>query len=250
MLVYASAVLIAILAVYGCIITEPIQTSRVGEARGMKGTHVKSLVNRSGLRYPPKSLYFRAFKQEAKLEIWGANSSKEPHKHIKTYSIAAMSGNAGPKRKQGDLQVPEGFYAINRFNPESNFHLSLGLNYPNKSDRILSDKNHPGGDIFIHGNEVSAGCLAMTDEMIEEIYLLALDARSVGARNIPVHIFPCRMDDRTLKSLRRQHTNRHLHAFWDSLKPAYDQFNRTGNVPVAKVLSNGRYLITPAQPSA
>ena len=89
---------------------------------------------------------------------------------------------------QGDYQVPEGFYYINEFNPNSNYHLSLGLNYPNASDRILSDSLSPGGDIYIHGSCVSVGCIPVTDEQIEEIYIIASYAKASGQDYIPTHL--------------------------------------------------------------
>jgi hypothetical protein len=107
-----------------------------------------------------------------------------------------MAGELGPKRKQGDNQTPEGFYAISYFNPRSDFHLSLHIDYPNRRDRAAgADGVKLGGDIFIHGGCLSEGCLAITDEGIRELYWLAVEARSVGQRRIPVHIFPARLGD-------------------------------------------------------
>ena len=135
--------------------------------------------------YPPKTLFIRAFKQEKELEIWaGARKLRL----IKTYPILAASGVLGPKLQRGDRQVPEGWYHINRFNPRSRFHLSLGLNYPNEADRIRSAGRDPGDDIFIHGSNKSIGCLAMGDLAIEEIYGLARDMKS----RIQVLILPSR----------------------------------------------------------
>jgi murein L,D-transpeptidase YafK len=168
------------------------------------------------------------------MEIWASPSGSEPFRLLHTYDIAAMSGKLGPKRKQGDLQVPEGFYHIDRFNPKSRFHLSLGINYPNASDRKLSDPDRPGGDIFIHGNAVSIGCMAMTDPKIEEIYILALAARNAGQAKIPVHIFPYRMKRKPTGSLA---------AFWGELKPVYDYFEKYRTVPNVRVDSKGRYSI-------
>ncbi len=90
----------------------------------------------------------------------------------------------------GDYQVPEGFYYINEFNPRSLYHLSLGLNYPNASDRMLCDMSQPGGDIYIHGSCVTTGCIPITDGQIEELYVLAAHAKDMGQDFIPVHIFP------------------------------------------------------------
>src|SRR6185436_20905744 len=97
-----------------------------------------------------------------------------------TYKVCQQSGTTGPKRVEGDYQVPEGFYYINEFNPNSNYHLSLGLNYPNASDRLLSDSLRPGGNIYIHGNCVSTGCIPVNDEQIEEIYIITSSAKAQG----------------------------------------------------------------------
>lgn len=138
-----------------------------------------------GVTYPPKRLLLRAFKTEKRLDVWVGNATGNLKK-FKSYPILAMSGKTGPKRKEGDRQVPEGIYQIDRFNPKSLFHLSLGLNYPNAADQIFADRDAPGSDIFIHGSNKSIGCLAMGDPAIEEIYTLA---RSVTGP-ISVHIFP------------------------------------------------------------
>ena len=116
------------------------------------------------LKWPAKYVYIRSFKYDAQLEVWVKNEAKEKYKLFKTYKVCMQSGTMGPKRLQGDYQVPEGFYYINEFNPHSNYHLSLGLNYPNASDRILSDSFRPGGNIYIHGSCVSVGCIPVTDD--------------------------------------------------------------------------------------
>ena len=167
----------------------------------------------------------RAFKAEGEMEIWGANNDRGPFHLLVKYPIAALSGTLGPKRHEGDMQAPEGFYYINRFNPNSRFHLSLGLNYPNSSDRILSDAQRPGFDIFIHGNKVSAGCLAMTDPVIDVIYGLASHARDKGQKTIPVSIFPCRMNQTNWARLERDYANKpDLIRFWTTLRPGYSSF--------------------------
>ncbi|HEY8399495.1 MAG TPA: hypothetical protein VIK80_16255, partial [Flavihumibacter sp.] len=105
-----------------------------------------------GLVWPAKYVYLRSFKYDSQLEVWVKNEKNEPFRHFKTYKVCALAGTLGPKRMEGDYQVPEGFYYINEFNPRSVYHLSLGLNYPNASDRFLSDAIQPGGDIYIHGS--------------------------------------------------------------------------------------------------
>ena len=127
---------------------------------------------KKGLHWPAKYVYLRSFKYDSQLEVWVKNDRKESFKLFKTYKVCALAGTLGPKRMEGDYQVPEGFYYINEFNANSSYHLSLGLNYPNSSDRTLSDSYQPGGDIYIHGSCVTVGCIPLTDPMIEEFVTL------------------------------------------------------------------------------
>src|SRR6185295_14668108 len=144
------------------------------------------------LKWPARYIYIRSFKYDSQLEVWVKDEIKEPFRLFKTYKVCALAGSLGPKRMRDDYQVPEGFYYINEFNPKSNYYLSLGLNYPNASDRILSDSYQPGGDIYIHGSCVTVGCIPLTDNQIDELYILAAHAKDMGQDFIPVHIFPIR----------------------------------------------------------
>ena len=189
---------------------------------------------------PLSRIGIRVYKAERELEVWGASTPASPYRLIASYPIAAASGNLGPKRREGDGQVPEGFYKVDRFNPNSQFHLSLGLNYPNQSDRLLGDKSHPGNDIFIHGSDVSIGCLAMTDPVIETVYGLAERAKSAGQEDIPVHIFPCRMTRKNMASLYAS-SDAKLRKFWRTLQPGYDRFRWSRRFPVPGVGNMGYY---------
>lgn len=191
----------------------------------------------------PKRIYIRAFKAERTVEIWGAISSNEPMRLVATYPILAMSGGPGPKRKEGDRQVPEGLYEIDRFNPNSSYHLSLGLNYPNASDKVRSDLEKPGFDIFIHGSNVSIGCLAMGDPAIEEIWTFATSAREGGQGRISVHVFPCEMTERNLAELKSEHRDPEWHKLWDEIRVAYDKFEATRVVPSYRVAQDGAYVV-------
>jgi murein L,D-transpeptidase YafK len=191
------------------------------------------MCEKKGLSYPPKHVFFRAFKLERKLEVWAAASAKDRMVLLQTYPIAAMSGDLGPKRVEGDGQVPEGIYRIDRFNPQSSYHLSLRVSYPNDADRHFSDPTKPGGDI--HGNRVSIGCLAMTDDKIEEIYLLALAGRQAG---VPIHIFPYRFG--SAASEKRVTAKA---ALWDELKQIYWAFEKSRIVPVVTVNAQGQYRL-------
>ena len=191
-----------------------------------------------GLHYPFRRVFLRAFKAERTLELWAADGPGRMTL-VRRYPIAALSGGPGPKRREGDGQVPEGVYRIDRFNPKSRFHLSLGLDYPNASDRRRSDPTRPGRDIFIHGNAVSIGCLAMTDPLIDEIYPACFSAGN--RRAIPVHLFPCRMDGPLFPALLRRYPQ-HA-AFWRELRPIDDAFGKGHVVPTVGVTKTGAYRL-------
>ena len=138
--------------------------------------------------YPPSEVIFLALKQERKLELWARGDGE--FRFIRDYDIQAASGVSGPKLRQGDRQVPEGVYRIVSLNPNSHYHLSMRLDYPNEFDLYHADqegRTDPGGDIFIHGKAASIGCLAMGDETIEELFVLAAQ---VGKENVKVVIAP------------------------------------------------------------
>jgi murein L,D-transpeptidase YafK len=177
-------------------------------------------------------ILFRLIKTTAMLEVWARNRQGGAFELLHSYPLAATSGGLGPKRQSGDYQVPEGFYEIDRFNPNSWFHLSLGLNYPNAADRALGEPN-PGGDIFIHGSNVSIGCMPITDAGIEEVYLLAVAARASGQQVIPIHIFPFPL---TETELAKHSSSPHM-AFWRGLRPGYAWFEQHHTIADSTMLA-------------
>lgn len=197
------------------------------------------------LAWPPQSIYIRSFKYDRQLEVWVKNEGKETFKLFKTYKVCMQSGTTGPKRMEGDYQIPEGFYYINEFNPNSKYHLSLGLNYPNASDRILSDSLRPGGAIYIHGNCVSTGCIAISDLPIEELFIIASRARANGQDFIPVHVFPVRYDVKKSIQYLAETTirNQVVQKFAIKLKEAFDFFEERKQLPVIMVSKSGEYVI-------
>lgn len=156
------------------------------------GTSVKGKLNyyfaRAKVSYPPREVTIIALKQEKKLELWARDNGN--FQFIRDYYILAASGEAGPKLRQGDRQVPEGIYRIEGLNPNSHYHLSMKLDYPNEFDLLHAwqeGRTDPGSDIFIHGKTASIGCLAMGDEAIEELFVLTAQ---VGTENVKVVIAP------------------------------------------------------------
>jgi murein L,D-transpeptidase YafK len=219
---------------------------RVASARKARQKTIKQRCKDAGLQYPPHEVFIRAFKQEGELEVWGrgkADRNGVPEfRRIGVFPVTMSSGKPGPKRREGDLQVPEGCYRVVAFNPESSFHLSLGLDYPNASDKILSDPVKPGYDIYIHGGAVSVGCLPLGDDVIEEVYLLATDVKAKRASTeIPVHIFPARMEGKAWEALLSSHPE-HA-AFWGQLQPIYAAFEKTKRVPKTSVARDGSYRL-------
>jgi murein L,D-transpeptidase YafK len=214
---------------------------REARARAAREAMIREKYQAAGVQYPSE-IFLRWFKHEAQLELW-ARSDAGRFRLITTYPILKTSGGLGPKRREGDRQVPEGFYVVDRFNPESLYHLSLGLNYPNAADRIHGDPQRPGGDIFIHGKDVSIGCAPLGDEAIEEVYVAAVDMRETSQRKIQVHIFPARMDGPAWEKRAAEETKRRpeLTAFWAQLQPAYAAFERDRLVPEMRITNDGRY---------
>jgi murein L,D-transpeptidase YafK len=197
------------------------------------------------LEWPAKHVYIRSFKYDSELEVWVKSKITDEFQLFKTYKICALAGTLGPKRIEGDYQVPEGFYYINEFKPNSTYHLSLGLNYPNAADRILADSISPGGDIYIHGSCVTQGCIPITNPQIEELYILTTLAKNNGQDFIPVHIFPVRFNNpKSLAYLERlMRDDAELREFEKTMKQAYDYFDVTRQLPVVSVNTKGEYVL-------
>ena len=181
-------------------------------------------------------IFVRIFKESSELEVWKQRSDGRFY-HLKTYPICAWSGALGPKIKQGDKQAPEGFYTVNRYqmNPNSQYHLSFDLGYPNAFDRA---NRRTGNFLMVHGDCTSAGCYAMTDTWIEEIYALAREAFIGGQDKIHVHAFPFRMTD---ANLARHEASPHAD-FWRTLKEGHDYFELT-RLPPPVVACERRYVV-------
>ncbi len=217
--------------------------SRVSQAWMKHNDSVARMFQAKGIAYPPHEIYLRSFKASNELELWARNDDTSAYSLVKTYQVCALSGILGPKRMEGDLQVPEGFYFIEDFNPKSDFHLSMLINYPNYSDQLLGDKKRPGGDIYIHGGCVTVGCLPLTDVFIQELYVLCLNARLNGQSYIPVHIFPTRFDRAGLNFLGKTYTNDlEKQKFWVNLKAGFDYFEQNRKLMPVMYDTEGRYV--------
>jgi len=240
--------LLALIFVSGVLAQKPFfenQKSypRVQSALSSKNEILKKAYEEKHLQWPPKQIYLRSFKYDSKLEVWARNTMTDTFSLFKTYKVCALSGSIGPKRIVGDYQVPEGFYYVNEFNPKSNYHLSLGLNYPNTSDQMLSDPSMPGNNIFIHGSCVTQGCIPLQDEQIEELYLLAAYAKSAGQDFIPVHIFPINYNVEKSKDylIKNSITNLSYQKFSNKLKMVFDFFEQFKKLPIITINKEGSY---------
>ncbi len=220
------------------------EKARVRQAYMEKWDSLASLLEQHRIRRETVELYLVAYKQEKEFEVWARNHGEERFILLRSYKICATSGTVGPKRREGDLQIPEGFYRITAFNPWSSFLLSMCIDYPNASDRVLSDKEHPGGNICIHGSCVTIGCIPLTDDVIREVYLLCVEARSNGQERIPVTIYPAKLNPLNYRALALVHRNdTGCLKLWSELKIAHDLFQETRELPRITFLEDGRHHI-------
>jgi murein L,D-transpeptidase YafK len=176
----------------------------------------------------------RAYKKESELEIWKRGSNGK-YALLKTYPVCRWSGQLGPKNREGDRQVPEGFYTVTpaQMNPNSNFYLSFDTGYPNALDRSMG---RSGGDIMVHGSCSSRGCFAMTDQNVAEIYAIAREALGAGQRGFQFQSYPFRM---TAENLAKHRLDPNI-AFWKNLKEGADAFEVTKD-EVRVAVGSGRY---------
>lgn len=207
---------------------------RLAKIRRRAQPRVEAKFKAVGLAYPPKRLYLRAFKREGVFEMWAANGD-EPMVLVASYPICAASGVLGPKRRQGDEQVPEGLYQIHRYNAWSGYHMSLRVNYPNASDRVRGNRWNLGGAIMVHGDCVTIGCIPIQNQPIEEVFLATLDASRKAREKVPIHIFPTRMDDAGMAYLKNvastSPNGSDLLQVWQELQPFFQYFEEHRQVP-------------------
>lgn len=193
------------------------------------------LLAKSGMKQE-SPLFVRIFKEESQLEVWKAKDDGRYY-HFKTYPICNWSGGLGPKVVTGDKQAPEGFYTVTpgQMNPNSQFHLSFNLGYPNAYDKA---NGRDGSALMVHGDCRSAGCFAMTDALIEEIYALARESFRGGQTQFHVHAFPFRMTEESMK----RHKDSKWYGFWKTLKQGYDDFELS-RVPPKVAVCSKQYLV-------
>ncbi len=189
LLIYGGLALVLLAAYAGKTSTRKTVEDRVKEFGPVARTRLEPHFKKAAVAYPPTKLVLVGIKDERRLEVFAAGSDGKL-RLIRDYKVLGSSGELGPKLREGDLQVPEGIYPIELLNPNSRFHLSLRVGYPNAFERAkgkLDGRTQLGGDIMIHGSSVSIGCLAMGDEAAEDLFVLAADT---GLENITVILTP------------------------------------------------------------
>lgn len=225
----------------GSFAQQQLRHARVKNAKEEKDFTLRHFFESKGLPYEVKNVYLRAFKQEGIMEVWIQQDVSSDYIKLKEYLFCESSGKLGPKRKQGDEQIPEGFYFISEFNPTSSYHLGLKVNYPNPSDRQLSShRGNLGGSIFIHGDCLTIGCIPITDDKIKELYWLTVKAKDNGQHHIPVHIYPFKFDHMNYGN-HEYYDEEDLQLFWDNLSGGYYYFERHRRPPFVHIKNNGKY---------
>ncbi len=182
-------------------------------------------------------VFIRIFKKEKTLEVWLRQGLT--YTMFRSYTICHHSGDIGPKIREGDKQSPEGFYTVgaNQLNPNSSYHLSFNLGFPNEYDR---SHKRTGSLLMIHGRCSSVGCFAMADFRMDEIYAIVESAIIAGQRQVPVHIFPFRMTDKKMAA----HKDSKWIDFWKNIKEGYDYFEGHHSPPIVVVQDKRYQFIT------
>jgi murein L,D-transpeptidase YafK len=229
----ASAALAAAIALAGC--------DTDGTTTAVNGRHMQPLSDKMLTEIETKNMakespiLVRIFKEESELEVWKEDRNGQ-FALLKTYPICRWSGELGPKIKQGDRQAPEGYYTITPglMNPNSNYYLAINTGFPNAYDRA---NGRTGAFLMIHGDCSSAGCYAMTDEQIGEIYALARESFFGGQKSFQIQAYPFKMTALNMA----KHRNSPNMAFWKMIKEGYDSFEVTRHEPKVDVCER-RYV--------
>ncbi len=216
---------------------------RVREAWERRAGDIRKLFWNADMDYPPEEVLLRVLKDNNVLELWVRPVHGRMFELLKTYHICDRSGKLGPKRIQGDQQVPEGFYSVTKFDPESPFHLSMLINYPNPSDYIRGDQK--AEKTHIHGGCVTIGCIPITDRRMEELYPICLDSKWKYGNWLQVHIFPRYMNKEGMASLEEEFEKKpKLLFFWKELHAGYKYFEEARIPPEFDIKEeDGTYLL-------
>ncbi len=176
-------------------------TTAVQQIEQDAGNRIRKKVENANLHFPPRKLILSADKTKRTLTVYGYIQNDKPAE-ITSYAFTGFSGKLGPKLKEGDLQIPEGIYDITALNPNSSFHLSIRIEYPNAFDKkmgIGDNRDNLGGDIYIHGGSSTIGCIPIGNDNIEELFYLV---EATGVRNTDIVITPCNLKNVDISKLK------------------------------------------------
>jgi len=218
--------------------------TRVRQAYADKEKIVNKALAEHSISHESLRIYLRVFKTEKIIELWAKNRSDSVFKLVRKFPICEVSGSVGPKRRSRDLQVPEGFYHISVLNPYSKYYLSMQVNYPNASDSIRGVRGRLGNEIFIHGECLSSGCIAITNDKIKELYVYCVEAFNSGQQEIGLTIFPAQLNDKTYLGLTTRYSkDKDKISLWADLKKSYDQFDQYREPSTVKFLRDGKHEV-------
>lgn len=234
--------LVLILALMATATACGADSNRLAAIRSRVEPGLKLQLQKADLSYGAP-VFLRTLKEENQLELWIEPAPGSPYRKFRSYTIANWgSGSIGPKLREGDGQAPEGFYQVttSALNPNSSYHLSFNLGFPNAYDR---HHGRTGSYLMVHGKKVSIGCYAMTDPSIEEIYLIVEAALAQAQNHVPVHCYPFRMTDERLGAAAEAGSR--WSQFWRNLKTGYDRFEKELIPPAASLdPKSGKYRFT------
>ncbi len=219
---------------------QQLKYAKVKQSYNEKWEAISKNLKAKGIDSANYKVLIRIFKEEKILEVWLKSKNAANYVHYGNYAICRSSGNLGPKRKEGDMQVPEGFYKVNFFNAFSDYYLGMQINYPNQSDLMLGKRPY-GGQIMIHGNCVTIGCIPITDDKIKEVYLICLFSKGAG-NEVAVDDYPFKLDSKKLEEAKKNY-DKTVIDFWMNLKTIYDYFEQKHLLPVIGVDKAGFYKI-------
>ena len=227
---------------YASFLDDQLQFKRVKTAYTQKKPIITERLGQMDISLNNVNVMIKAYKYEQLVKIYVKKSSDKIWDVYKSYPFCFFSGDLGPKRKEGDFQIPEGYYHVNHFNPYSNFYLSLGISYPNQADKIKSTASRKGGAIYMHGGCNTIGCIPIEDEPIKEVYILAVLAKNNGQDQIPIDILPFQYSDETMVLAEQSYPQ--FKSFWNNIFSIERAFDSTGVAPRVKINSSGDYYIS------
>lgn len=221
---------------------QQLKNKRVKDAYTNKWPALAAELKAKNINSSSLEVFIRIFKKEKELELWVKNKSDLKYTLLKKIPVCASSGDLGPKRQEGDYQVPEGIYDIPSFNPNSSYYLAMLVGYPNKSDRILKTNTHAGGEIMIHGNCVTIGCVPLQDDPVKDVYMLCVEAKNNNT-SPRVEIYPCRFTPENIKLLSGTY-NESKNKFWENIKPGYTYFEENKIPAKYSINTKGQYVFS------